>query len=488
MKLPATSISCRNLIDGVWREPEGTKMPVISPRTGEKIGSFVCTPPEEIDKALESAKRAASSWRKTPIKERCQTLFHFREELLKKAGTISEVASLESGKTIAEARAGLMKGIEVCEYALSLQNLDHGGSMEVSRGVTCRYRREPLGVVLGITPFNFPAMVPLWMYPIAIALGNAFVLKPSEKVPLTSQLIGECMLRSGLPTGVFTIINGGRETSQALIDHKDVKAVAFVGSTPVARSVYAQASQHGKRCLALGGAKNFLIVTPDANPKITVEGIVSSFTGCAGQRCMAASLLVAVGDVDTILSAVKERAQRISLGNEMGALIDQAAYDRIHKLLGRVEDEGGRLLLDGRNAKAPDGMDGGYWMGPSIIEAKPGSEAATTEIFGPVITIIRANNLTEAMDMENDAPYGNATSVFTTNGTVADYVASRASNGMIGINIGVPVPREPFSFGGTKDSKFGHGEITGEGSLNFWSDRKKITAKWALHSDHNWMS
>ncbi len=485
---PASPVTCQHLIAGQWVKPTAASSPVVSPYDGSTIGTVSSATEAELQRVVEGASDAAKRWRATPLKERCQYIFAFRQEVLADIDRISHTAAVECGKTYAEAKAGVMKGIEVCEYALSLQNLNQGGSLEVSRGVECRYRREPLGVVAGIAPFNFPAMVPMWMYPIAIALGNAFILKPSEKVPLTSQLIGECWLKAELPAGVFSVVNGGRETTEALIDHPDVRAIGFVGSTAVARAVYERGTRQGKRVLALGGAKNQLIITPDADPELATDGVVSSFTGCAGQRCMAASLLIAVGDVDEQLGAIVERSRSLVLGKEMGAIIDAASLERILGILGRVEMEGGRIVLDGRGATPPAGYEKGFWLGPTMIETKPGTEAATTEIFGPVLTIVRVKTLAEAMALEHASPYGNATSVFTSSGSVADYVARETTAGMIGINIGVPVPREPFSFGGTKDSKFGHGEITGDGALDFWSDRKKITTKWALASDNNWMS
>ena len=382
-----------------------------------------------------------------------------------------------------------MKGLEVTEYALSIQNLDQGGLLEVSRGVTCSVRREPLGVVLGITPFNFPAMVPFWMYPIALAAGNAFILKPSEKVALTTQKIGELISQAGFPGGVFSVVNGGSKAVERLIDHPGVKAVAFVGSTPAAKLVYARASAHNKRALCLGGAKNHLIIVPDADERVTVPGVVNSFTGCCGQRCMAASLLIAVGDSEKLIQKITSEAKRLALGSSMGALIDRDALARVVAIISRAEAQGARLLIDGRHATPPKDFSAGNWIGPTIIDyARPEWECAQAEIFGPVLTIVRVNTLSEALDLERSSPYGNATSVFTTSGAIAREVSDRATSGMVGVNIGVPVPREPFSFGGTKESKFGHGDITGYEGLSFWTDLKKVTTKWTLESDQTWMS
>lgn len=489
VKIPETEIVCRNLAGGKWTGSKGEHIPVHSPYDSSLIGQVPLSTADEVDEAVRKAHDAFKSWRMTPIKERTQILFRFRDLMLEHADRIANTAAAESGKTVAEARAGLMKGLEVAEFALSLQNMDSGGLMEVSRGVTCQSTREPLGVVVGIAPFNFPAMVPLWMYPVAITLGNCFILKPSEKVPLTSQIVGELAIDAGYPPGVFSLVNGGIETVNALIDHSLVKAVAFVGSTPAARAVYTRATAHGKRALALGGAKNHLIVVPDADPELTVKGVVDSFTGCAGQRCMAASLMLAVGDVEPIIGKIKNAATNLPLGTGMGAVIDKKALDRISGILDRAEAVGAKIVVDGRKATPPKGYEKGCWLGPTIIDnAVPGMECADVEIFGPVLTIVRVKTVSEAVELENKNPFGNATSVFTSSGATARHVAAMATNGMIGINIGVPVPREPFSFGGTKDSKFGQGDITGTSSLEFWTDLKKVTTKWAAHTDHNWMS
>jgi malonate-semialdehyde dehydrogenase (acetylating)/methylmalonate-semialdehyde dehydrogenase len=390
---------------------------------------------------------------------------------------------------VGEARAEVLKGIEVLEFATSVQNGDLGGALEVSRGVTCEYRREALGVTVGITPFNFPAMVPMWMIPISLAMGNAFILKASDKVPFTPCILADLFAEAGLPAGVFSVLQGGKDVVDALIAHPLVTAVGFVGSSPVARNVYAAATAQGKRALCLGGAKNHLIVAPDADPSVTIDGVVSSFTGCAGQRCMAASVLVAVGDGERFVPKIVEAARRIRLGEDMGALIDAAALSRVSAAIDRAEKEGGALLLDGRKVPPPGGYEGGFWLAPTIIaDATPAMECAQCELFGPVLTIVKVKTLDEALALDARSPFGNATSIFTTSGGVAQYVADNASSGMIGINIGVPVPREPFSFGGTKESRFGNGDITGAGGVEFWSNRKKITTKWALHTDKNWMS
>ncbi|HUS64067.1 MAG TPA: CoA-acylating methylmalonate-semialdehyde dehydrogenase [Kofleriaceae bacterium] len=488
VEVPQKPITCRNLVGGEWHTSSAQHLDVKSPYTGGVIGKVPLSTAAEVKRAVEAAAKAAPDWRRMPIKERTQLMFKFRDLVLANLDRLAHSAAAEAGKTVAEARAGVLKGIEVIEFALSLQNMDDGGALEVSRGVSCEVRREPLGVVAGISPFNFPAMVPMWMFPIAVTLGNAFILKPSEKVPLTPQILGELMLEAGFPPGVFTIINGARDTVEALVDHPDVQAIGFVGSTPAAKAVYARASALGKRALALGGAKNHLIVVPDADPTVTVPGVVDSFTGCAGQRCMAASLLVAVGDVEPIIDQIVDKASRIRVGQDMGALIDAPAAERIRTAVGKAGKDGAVVRVDGREGAPPDGYEGGNWVAPSVIDkADPDWDCATQELFGPVLTIVRVKTLDEALALSERNQYGNATSVFTTSGAVARYVAERAQSGMVGVNIGVPVPREPFSFGGTKASRFGAGDITGRGGVELWTHLKKITTKWALQPDATWM-
>lgn len=489
IQVPEKPIEVTHFIDGKWMAGDGANYNVHTPFKNVIVGEGKAANPALVDKAIEAAAKAAVSWGKTPLKERTSVMFRLREILLRDIEKISEIVSLENGKIISESRAGIMKGIEVLEYAISLQNLDHGGRMEVSRGVFCEYRREPLGVIANITPFNFPAMVPMWTLPIAITLGNAYVWKPSDKTPLTSLMIGEAFKEAGLPEGVLTILNGGVDTVNAIIDHKEVKAIGFVGSSKIAQLVYSRAASHGKRVLALGGAKNHIVLLPDADAEIAGRGISDSFTGCAGQRCMAASVLLAVGDTEKQIKAIVQRAKSLTLGTDMGAIITREQVDFLNEAITRAEKAGAKVILDGRNADAPSGFEGGYWLGPTILDhVSPGSEASKVELFGPVLSIVRVDSISEALKIENENEYGNACSVFTTNGSLAEKIVSSASAGMVGVNIGVPVPREPFSFGGINHSKFGHGDITGTNSLNFWSDLKKVTTKWEMQQDSNWMS
>ncbi len=486
---PKQKLSAANLVDGEWTGSSGPGRAIASPYNGELLGEIYCAAPSHVEACVVAADRAFQEWRGVPIKERTAALLRFRSLLERDIEGLAQSAARESGKLVSEGRAEILKGIEVLDFAASLQNSDVGGAIEVSRGVTCEYRREPIGVTVGITPFNFPAMVPMWMVPISLALGNAFILKPSEKVPFTAVLLGNLIVEAGFPKGVFSVLQGGREIAEALASHPLVKAVGFVGSSLAAKSVYGAASAHGKRALCLGGAKNHLVVVPDADPTLTVDGVVGSFTGCAGQRCMAGSVLVAVGSVEGLIRDIVGAAGRIELGREMGAIIDSAARDRLVQAIGRAEAGGCEILLDGRTARAPAGHEGGQWLGPTIIDNVPvGGEAACVELFGPVLSVVRVRDLDEALTLERRSAYGNALSIFTSSGAVARRVADCASAGMIGVNIGVPVPREPFSFGGTKDSKFGIGDITGWGGVELWSARKKITTKWAPQRDKNWMS
>lgn len=492
VQIPGTPLSCLNFVNGQWIKGSGSQWEIKSPYHGRKIGEAWNSTAQDVDQAIRAAEKARKDWAQTPIKERTRVMFAFRDILLRDRESIAHLKASESGKTYAEGLAGLMKGVEVLEFALSLQNLDLGGKLEVSRGVSCEYRREPLGVVANITPFNFPAMVPMWTIPIALTLGNAYVWKPSEKTPLTSIRIAEALKEAGLPAGLFTVLQGGRETVEAIIDHPFVKAIGFVGSSAVAKQVYLRGTQQGKRVLALGGAKNHIVLLPDANPELTGAGISDSFTGCAGQRCMAASVLLAVGKadaVDPLIQKTVDKARSMVLGKDMGAIITSAQVEFLRGAIERAVQEGAKILLDGRKAPAPAGYEGGNWIGPTILDqVKRGSEAAKVELFGPVLSIIRCADISEAMAIENESGYGNACSVFTSSGVHAERVIREASTGMVGVNIGVPVPREPFSFGGVQDSKFGHGDITGHHSLDFWSHVKKVTTKWERQVDSTWMS
>lgn len=489
VKIPSKPMNCQNYVDGQFHNGKGEKIEVRSPYTGALIGEFTSTSKAEVDLAVASADKAQKLWADVPMKERTKIMFNFRNILIRDLEEITHLKCSESGKCFEEGKAGLLKGIEVLEFAIALQNMDLGGKVEVSRGVSCEYRREPVGVVANITPFNFPAMVPMWTIPIALTLGNAYIWKPSEKTPLTSLKIAAALKEAGLPDGLFQVLQGGKETVEAIIDHKSVKAIGFVGSTKIAKAVYDRGTLLGKRVLALGGAKNHIVLLPDANPELAGIGISDSFTGCAGQRCMAASVLLAVGEVNEHIEKIIQRASSLTLGKDMGAIITKAQVEFLRGAIDRAEKAGAKILLDGRKAKAPAGMEEGNWIGPTVLDnVQPGSEAAGVELFGPIISIIRCKDISEAMKIENSVDYGNACSVFTSSGALAEKVIKMASTGMVGVNVGVPVPREPFSFGGVNASKYGHGDITGKHSLDFWSNIKKVTVKWEKQNDNNWMS
>ena len=483
------SVTIPHFVSGRRHSAAGRALaPLTSPIDGHALGTVGAASPDLIDETVAVAQRAFATWRTTPVKDRVQPLFRFKQLAERHVAELSELISTESGKTPAEAEAGLRKGLEVVEYATSFPQLLAGELLEVSAGVDCYSRRYPLGVCAGITPFNFPAMVPLWMIPLSIAAGNTFIHKPSEQVPLTPLRLGDLLHEAGLPDGVFQVLQGDRATVEALLDHPGVVAAAFVGSTPVARAVHARGVAAGKRVLALGGAKNHLVVMPDADPEVTARNVISSAFGCAGQRCMAASTLLAVGDCQAVIDAIVEEAKKIRTGTDMGAIINARARDRIVGYLDRAVARGLRLAVDGRRVTVP-GREAGLYVGPSIIDgAHPGDEAACDEIFGPTLTILRVPSLKAALEIENASPFGNAASIYTRDGASAAFFEHHANAGMIGINIGVPVPREPFAFGGWNDSRFGVGDITGRDGISFWTKTRKVTRKWTASSAKNWMS
>lgn len=464
-------------------------LPVTNPATGEIIAEVPLSTPAELDAAVRAAAEAQVAWGVTPLKDRVQVMYRLKALVERDVERLIAVVTLENGKTLEESRASVLRAVECIEFAASLPQLVPGRVMEVSAGVECRFTRAPLGVVAGITPFNFPFMVPLWMIPMAVSLGNAFVLKPSEQTPLSAMEIARLMAEAGLPAGVFSVVHGGREIVEAICDHPEIKAVGFVGSSRVARAVYRRSAEQGKRVRAMGGAKNHLVVVPDADPEMTADNVVASVTGCAGQRCMAASVLLAVGDCDRIVDRIREKLAGVVGGRDIGPIISRAAFDRIDGYLDRAEEGGARLVLDGRGNLAGDLSDRGTYMGASMIDyATPDHESSCDEIFGPVLTVIRVQTLDEAIAIENANPYGNAAAIYTSSGATAQYFADRAGAGMIGVNIGVPVPREPFAFGGWNESSFGGGDITGETAIDFWTRSKKVTTKWSSQSRANWMS
>jgi malonate-semialdehyde dehydrogenase (acetylating)/methylmalonate-semialdehyde dehydrogenase len=484
MKYP----SLNNYIDGKSIDGGEKRIDVISPIDGSIISTVPISGTDAVNRAVTAAQKAFPAWSATPIKERSQIFYKYKSLLEKNLNELAELIHEENGKTISESVAEIEKSIEVTEFACSLEQLAAGEVMEVSRGVECRVERFPVGVVASITPFNFPNMVPNWTIPNALILGNCMILKPSELVPLSANRIADLLKEAGLPDGVFNVVHGAKDVVEAICDHPGIQAVSFVGSTKVAKIVYTRSTSNLKRALTLGGAKNHLIVLPDANVAMTASNVAASMSGCAGQRCMAASAMVAVGSVDHIINQLVEESKKIIPGKNLGAVISQQAKERIENYITEAEREGAKILLDGRNCKV-EGKEKGFYVGPTVIDyVKPGMRIAKEEVFGPVLAIIRADNVDTALSIQQSSIYGNAASVFTQSGGMARYISERASAGMIGVNIGVPVPREPFSFGGWNESKFGVCDITGKSSIEFWTKLKKTTVKWNPESQINWMS
>jgi malonate-semialdehyde dehydrogenase (acetylating)/methylmalonate-semialdehyde dehydrogenase len=478
----------KNYVGGEFVSNGHKQLEVISPIDGSKISETPLSGMKDVDAAVTVARKAHASWSALTIKDRVQVLYKYRTLLEENRDELATIVHEENGKTMGESYGEVDKSIELTEFACSLPQLVAGEVMEVSKGVECRTERVGLGVIAFISPFNFPNMVPHWLVPNAIALGNSVILKPSEVVPISAMRMAELLKEAGLPDGVFNVVNGDRDVVEALCDHEGIDGVAFVGSTRVAKIVYKRATSNLKRCVALGGAKNHLIVLPDANVEMTANNVAASMSGCAGQRCMAAAAMVGVGPVDHIIERLCDEARKIVAGKNLGSVISKAAKERIERYISEAEAAGAKVLVDGRNVTVP-GLEGGYYVGATVIDhVTPDMAIAKEEVFGPVISIIRAADIEEAIAIENSSNYGNAAAVFTQSGGMAKYVMEHASAGMIGVNIGVPVPREPFSFGGWNESKFGTCDITGKSSIEFLTKLKKTTTKWNPEAKTNWMS
>ncbi|MEO5580614.1 MAG: CoA-acylating methylmalonate-semialdehyde dehydrogenase, partial [Gemmatimonadaceae bacterium] len=478
----------RNYVGGDFVASDHACIDVHNPSDGTVISRVPMSSRDDLDIAVALAQKAFPGWAALPIKERVQVFYRYRALLERDIEDLTALVTEENGKVYGEARAEILKAMELTEFACSLPQITAGEVLEVSRGVECRIERFPLGVVASITPFNFPNMVPNWTIPNAIALGNCLILKPSELVPLSANRIALLLAEAGLPEGVFQVVHGGKDVVEAICDHSGIEAISFVGSTKIAKLVYRRGSANLKRVLALGGAKNHLIVMPDADAEMTSSNVVASMSGCAGQRCMAASVMVAVAGTDHIILRMVDHARTVIPGANLGPVISAEARERIERYITDAEEAGATVLVDGRNAVVA-GREGGFYVGPTIIDnVTPEMRIAQEEVFGPVIAIVRTGTLDEALEVENASPYGNAASVFTESGATARHVMERASAGMIGVNVGVPVPREPFSFGGWNESRFGVGDITGRGSIEFWTKSKKMTTKWNREHGTNWMS
>ena len=477
-----------NFIGGKFIKSKNDTISIYNPQEGRIIAEVVDSSNYDLDLAIKSASSAYKIWSAYTLKERAEIFYEFRNQLIINLDSLSKSIVEENGKTYGEAKAEVLKGIELTEFACSMPQIINDEIQEVSKGVECRSSHESIGVVASIAPFNFPIMVPMWTIPNALILGNCMIFKPSEQTPIGVSKIAELLKLSGLPDGVFNVINGDKKIVEAICKNEDVSAVSFVGSTKIAKLVYQLSTQNLKRCIALGGAKNHLIVLPDADKEMASDDILASMSGCSGQRCMAASAMVGVGEVQEVIDKLVSKAKKMIPGKNLGSVISKEAQKRIEKYIDEAEKEGAKIILDGRKTKVK-GKENGYFIGPTILDyVSPKMKIAQEEVFGPVLSVMRTKEIDEAIKIENESRYGNASSVYTQDGKLADYVTSQVSAGMVGINIGVPVPREPFSFGGWNESRFGVGDITGKSSINSWTRLKKRTTKWNKGAKKNWMS
>ncbi len=474
------------LIGNRWRTPsaESTE-PVYNPATGEVL----CRVPMDtaagsyVDEAVQAAAQAFPAWRDTPVTERVQYLFRFKQLLEQNLDTLARQVTVENGKTLEDARGEVRRGIEVVDFACGMPTLMMGETVEqVARGVDSHSVRVPLGVVAGICPFNFPVMIPLWMFPIAIAAGNTFVIKPSERTPVSGVLLAKLFSQTGAPAGVLNVVHGGRDTVDRLLQHADIRAISFVGSAPVAKYIYANAAATGKRVQALAGAKNHLLVMPDADLNLTVDAIMGSAFGAAGQRCLAGSVVVAVGNVgDELVPLLWKAAAQLRIGSglqedvAMGPLVRSDAVSRVCSYIEKGLQEGARLVLDGRGA----GAQGGFFLRPSIFDnVQPDMTIAKEEIFGPVLTVIRTRDLDEALAVTNGSRFGNAASIFTRSGVAARRFRTEVETGMVGINVGVAAPMAFFPFAGWKGSFFGDLHATGKDGVRFYTETRVVVERW----------
>ncbi|MHB8637922.1 MAG: CoA-acylating methylmalonate-semialdehyde dehydrogenase [Fimbriimonadaceae bacterium] len=482
--------SAPNLIGGQWSVPnDRPRSPVHNPSTGEVIASTPHSTGHEVAMAVDAAVAAFCDWRPTTPAARAAILFRFRQRLEDEFQSLAALVMRENGKTRQEAAGDVRRGIEVVEFACGIPHLLKGDSLpQVADGIDGITTREPIGVCAGITPFNFPAMVPMWMFPVAIACGNSFILKPSEKVPLTAVRLGELLLEAGLPTGVFNIVHGGSEVVDALCSHPRVSAISFVGSSAVAQHVYALACKSGKRVQAAGGAKNVLVVMPDADVDGAVKAIVGSAFGCAGQRCMAGSLLFAV---DMAASGLRDRLvealNRLSVADPsanpdvgMGPVIDRLAQERVNAWITRTENESAELVRDGRPGMPKEG----FFVGPTLFDSvSPGMTLFDEEVFGPVLAVCRPRNLDDAIELAHRSGYGNGATIFTASGASARHFAHEIQCGMVGINVGVPAPMPIFSFTGWRNSFYGDLHTQGTEGVAFYTRQKTVLSRWEARAE-----
>jgi len=462
----------------------GRSGPVYNPATGQQTGAVDFASVEEVDAAVAAAQEAYATWRSVSLSRRAELFFRIRELLHDKSEEIAKILTREHGKVLSDAKGEVARGLEVIEFACGIPTLLKGGfSEQASTGIDVYSIRQPLGVVAGITPFNFPAMVPMWMWAPAIACGNTFVLKPSEKDPSASIYVAELLKEAGLPDGVFSVVHGDKVAVDRVLSHPDIAAISFVGSTPIARYVYETATQNGKRCQALGGAKNHMVVLPDADIEMAADAAVSAAYGSAGERCMAISQVVAVGDVgDRLVEAIKQRLPKIKVGNgmepdvEMGPLVTREHRDKVASYIDQGREQGATVVADGRET-APEGE--GFFLGVSLLDdVTPEMDAYKDEIFGPVLGVTRVDTYDEALRLVNENPYGNGTAIFTRDGGVARRFQFDVQVGMVGINVPIPVPVAYYSFGGWKSSLFGDRHIYGPEGIDFYTRGKVVTSRW----------
>jgi malonate-semialdehyde dehydrogenase (acetylating)/methylmalonate-semialdehyde dehydrogenase len=460
---------------------------VYDPATGRVTGRVDFASPAEVDLAVAAAQDAFTTWRRASLAKRASILFAFRELIHANTKTLAELITAEHGKVAADAAGEVARGLEVVEFACGIPHLLKGGYSEnVSTNVDSYSIRQPVGVVAGITPFNFPAMVPMWMFPLAIACGNTFVLKPSEKDPSVSLLIAALWAEAGLPDGVFNVVQGDKVAVDAILAHEGVKAVSFVGSTPIARYVYETGTAHGKRVQALGGAKNHMVVLPDADLDLAADAATSAGFGSAGERCMAISAVVAVDPIgDELVGKIKDRIANLRVGpgtderSEMGPLVTGPHRDKVASYLDSGVREGATLAVDGRVHPVIGGEQTGFWLGPSVLDhVTPQMSCYTDEIFGPVLSVLRAPSYEDAVGLVNTSPYGNGTAVFTNDGGAARRFVSEAEIGMVGVNVPIPVPMAYYSFGGWKASLFGDTHVHGTEGIHFYTRGKVVTSRW----------
>jgi malonate-semialdehyde dehydrogenase (acetylating)/methylmalonate-semialdehyde dehydrogenase len=481
-------IPCPVLIGSEWIVPDTAETsPVHNPSSGEIIAEAPMCGPDVVNDAVEAAESVAEEWMETPPVERARVLFRYKMLLEECFEELAELCTREHGKTITEARGDVRRGIEVVEYACGAPELLKGESLEnIARGIDCHTIRQPVGICAGICPYNFPALVPMWMYPMALACGNTFILKPSEKVPLTGIRLMELLLEAGLPPGVMNLVHGGKDCVDALLTHPKIRAISFVGSSRVAKYVFETGTQNGKRVQSNGGAKNFVFVLPDAEHDKAVDGMIDGAFGCAGQRCMAASTAVVVGEAaDSFIPPLAEATRAIEVGAcdrdpkaGMGALITREHLDRVTGLIETGSQEGADVLVDGRGIKV-DGVPDGFFLGATILDrVEDRMKICHEEIFGPVLNVMRFDNLEEAIETANKQAYGNGACIYTTSGKAAREFSHRVQAGMVGINVGVPAPLAYFPFSGWDYSFFGDLHLQGREGIAFYTRQKVVTSRW----------